>query len=147
MLIRLVLILLLAGSVQSAEILIRAKAHWMETADTTGWTQEQLDEKHQATTKGSPIVVMPDGWKWGKKECAPDFIILKIPGLSPDKISRYLEELRDSTDFSKIIKRVRHKLPDGFVDSIMTKSSGVATITKTKLKNVIRRFRHDGSLE
>jgi len=39
---------------------------------------------------GMPVVVMPDGHKWGNAECLPTFVILKIPGVSVEKVASYI---------------------------------------------------------
>jgi hypothetical protein len=76
-----------------AELLIRAKEHWMDT-----FTQEQLDtmteeerKSYKARSqKGDIIVVRPDNWAWGREECLPHFIVVKVHGDSAD--FKYLEE-------------------------------------------------------
>jgi hypothetical protein len=76
-----------------AEILIKAKSHWMENVDRSSWDQNKLSKYARRTSVGSPIVVKPDGWNWGSKEGPPGFIVLKIPGVSVPDVSRYLEGL------------------------------------------------------
>lgn len=150
----LILILLMAVSAQPAEILIRAKAHYLETADTTGWTQEQLDIKHQVTTKGSPIVIKPDGWNWGSAECPPSFILLKLPGIQISQILKYREGLIDSTQMIFIyhedgsidttyglLKKRRFKVPAILVDSVLNYYDGIITMTPQKLKKVIKEYK------
>lgn len=64
-----------------AELLIKAKDHWMETL-----TKEEIDKMNEGelkayearTKKGDVIVVRPDGWSWGKLECLPDFLVVKV---------------------------------------------------------------------
>ncbi len=43
------------------------------------------------TKRGDVICVQPDGWPWGTKELAnPDWIILLVPGVSPEDLSGLL---------------------------------------------------------
>lgn len=134
----------------AAEILIRAQNHWMETADTTGWSQDRLDKKHRATTKGCPIVIKPDGWIWGSSEGLPDFILLKLAWadttrapITPMQIKYYIEGLQDST--GRMLKRRRFRIPGVLVDSVANYYGGVITLTPAKLLNVIKEFKQDGS--
>lgn len=41
--------------------------------------------------RGMPVVVMPDNHPWGALERLPDFVVLKIPGVSVDKVMKYIE--------------------------------------------------------
>ena len=143
-------ILLLASPVFSAEILIRAQDHWTETADTTGWSQEQLDEKHRATIKGCPILIEPDGWEWGNREGPPEYIRVNLvwadttrPEITPAQIKHYMSGLQDST--KKILKRRKYRIPAALVDSVMNHYGGIVTLTPAKLLNVIKEFKQDGS--
>lgn len=138
----LVLILLLAVSSWSAEMLVLAKTHWMQTADTTGWSKEQKLERQQSKTKGHVETVKPDKADWGKKECLPSYIIVKLPGVPVDSLKKYLEETIDSTvigddkRFPLLLERA-YKIDELFVDFVITNLEGVVTITNTVLKNNI----------
>lgn len=144
--------LLLTALAWPAEILIRAQSHWMETADTTGWTQEQLDEKHQVTTKGSPIVVKPDRFLWGNRERAPWNIIVRLawadttrPEITPHQIGYYIQALRDST--GRTIKVAKYKVPEVLVDSVLNYHGGFVQMTPAKLLNVIKEYKQDSGWE
>lgn len=122
----------------SAELLVRARPHWMETADTTGWSKDQLKEKNTVTTKGSPIVVKPDGWKWGKKECPPNFIIIKLPGVTVEKCLKYIESLRDttlSTLESQTKKERKYIIRESLIDSTLDKQLESKTYTEEEFDN------------
>ncbi|MEM4359711.1 MAG: hypothetical protein QXT45_04225 [Candidatus Bilamarchaeaceae archaeon] len=41
---------------------------------------------------GMPVVVMPDGHKWGREEGPPKFIVLKLPGVPVEEVKKYVEE-------------------------------------------------------
>ena len=77
-----------------AEILVKAKKHWMDdfTKEKIGALtpkdKRAFDARYQI---GDPIVVRPDGWPWGKEECAPNFWILKVPGVTEEEL-KYLED-------------------------------------------------------
>lgn len=137
-----ILILLLSVSAQSAEMLVLAKTHWMQDADTAGWDRNQKLERQQSKTKGHPIDIRPDGFKWGSKECAPVFIIVKVDGLPVDSLKKYLEPMVDSTGFGDekpypLLMERAYKIDESFVDFVITNLNGVVTVTNTVLKNNI----------
>ncbi len=41
---------------------------------------------------GMPVVVKPDGWRWGREEGPPKFFIVKIPGVPVEEVEKYIEE-------------------------------------------------------
>jgi len=95
--------------------------------------------------RGHFVAVMPDGHPWGKKECLPDFVILKVPGVSVTAFEKYLESKVDLTDSARpvMLSRRINKLdidattiPKSIRDSL--KNNGVATITKTQILDHIR---------
>lgn len=75
-----------------AEILLRV-------VDKTN-DDKQLDA--QCSKRGDVIVVMPDGWAWGREELKSDvWRIVKLPGVDPDS-------LRDLT--GPVVARVGEEL-------------------------------------
>ena len=105
-----------------AEILIRAKTHWKDA-----WTLEQINklapEQKQSyevrSQIGDIIVVRPDGWKWGKEECPPHFIVLKVPELKYVDAKKYEESLIDDKDpENPIMIKVRKYAVD--IDTVNT---------------------------
>ena len=82
------------------EFLIYAKVQWMEGVsekDREKWTSDQWAKYNRRLVKGNPIVVKPDGWKWGKEECPPSFVVLKIPDMTVEEGVKYLEKAVDYT--------------------------------------------------
>jgi hypothetical protein len=47
------------------------------------------DRKH-CYKIGMPIVVVPDNHQWGAKECPPTFYLIKVPGISLDKVRKFI---------------------------------------------------------
>lgn len=39
---------------------------------------------------GMPVVVMPDGHKWGAKELPPRFYLIKVPGITIDNVEKFI---------------------------------------------------------
>lgn len=77
-----------------AEFLIKAtSANWMD--DTSKWvskgvTQRMYDARSQV---GDIIVVKPDSWVWGNKECLPQFVVGKVPNITEEEAKKYEEKL------------------------------------------------------
>ncbi len=64
------------------EILIRKQPNWKDAWDTEKVKSLSIREKakyDRRSTKGDFIVVKPGGWKWGKDESPPAFVLLKVP--------------------------------------------------------------------
>lgn len=40
--------------------------------------------------RGYPVVIMPDGHEWGAEEGPPNFVVIKVPGVSKATLEQYL---------------------------------------------------------
>ena len=101
------LILLLLASVSfSAELLVLAKGHWMDGISTDKMTAEQYARWQARPQQGDIIAVKPDGWKWGKRECPPDFYVIKID-VPYEEAKQYEACLIDN---GKLLKQKRYKI-------------------------------------
>ena len=81
-----------------AELLVRAKAHWMDNWKADDVDKLSVDEKrsYEARSRiGDIIVVRPDGWKWGREECLPNFIVVKVPDREAD-VKHYENSLTET---------------------------------------------------
>ena len=79
-----------------AELLVRAKGHWRDSTtqkEIDAMTPEQLKDFNSRSQFGDIIVVREDGWVWGNEECLPNFIVVKLPGLSVEESKIYEESL------------------------------------------------------
>ena len=133
-----------------AELLVKASGHWMDS-----FTQKQVDalstaqrQSYEARSqKGDIVVVRPDGWKWGKEECLPNFIVVKVSDI-PIKEAKLLEsqltEVRTrivkingkdvERKFRVIIRFRKNALPKTDVTACKT---GVTELTKTALTSKV----------
>jgi hypothetical protein len=150
-----ILILLLwAGNCWAAELLVRAKPHWMDS-----FTQVEVDklspgdkQSYEARSQiGDIVVVRPDNWVWGKEECLPNFIVVKVPGMNEVEAKQYEQSLMEQKGIDErgmpIMVMLRHRkyaLPKTDITVIKTntvtfsKTSLIAnTITKTGLASEI----------
>jgi hypothetical protein len=65
-----------------AEILLKA----------TDYTHPDATKDRRGSYKrGMPVVVVEDGHEWGSREGLPKFAVLKFPGVSVDRVQKYIE--------------------------------------------------------
>ena len=116
-----------------AELLVRAKGHWKD-----GWTQEYIDTLSQdekdahacRSRKCDIIVVRPDGWEWGREECLPNFVVVKVPSLSIDdaKVYEQHEQPKQNAKMTRIRQYyIKHSTIQKAIDdntSVITLNSG-----------------------
>ncbi|MFA6100393.1 MAG: hypothetical protein WC750_06030 [Patescibacteria group bacterium] len=106
-----------------AELLIKAKKHWMDE-----FTQKQIDdlpvnakESYNARTQiGDVIVVKPDGWPWGNEECLPTFLVIKLPGVAVSDVEYLTQELYGDVekDYSLRIEKEKWEKDGVEVDTL-----------------------------
>jgi hypothetical protein len=138
-----------------AELLVRAKKHWMDD-----FTQKQVDamtpeekRSYEARSQiGDVIVVRPDGWKWGSCECPPEYVVVKIPGMKEDDAKFYEESLYEDVEDKegkveqKLLRLRKNALPKIDIESakadtgileLSTTSLSVKTIVKSGLSSEV----------
>lgn len=70
---------------------------------TSAWSAELLVQAVDSPfetggKKGDVIVVRGDGWKWGKEECLPRYIVVKMPGVLEEDAKKYEEQLTEPVE-------------------------------------------------
>jgi hypothetical protein len=120
-----------------AEFLIKARGNqWMENLPLADWVSKGLtQERYNARDeKGDIIVVKPDGWGWGKCECLPGFVVIKIPQLDWEKAKFVIEKsLYETTTISgeerQVVRKKRiYRVPATLVDEAIA-NKGILTLT------------------
>ena len=84
-----------------AELLVKAKAHWMDSLkqdEIDKMSNMQKEQYNSRSQIGDVIVVRPDGWVWGKEECLPNFIVVKVPGMTIEEAKKHEEQLVEYVD-------------------------------------------------
>jgi hypothetical protein len=56
---------------------------------------DPIKDKSGSYKRGDVVVVMPDGWPWGRLEGPPKFVIVKIPGMSVEAAQKYIDSEKD----------------------------------------------------
>ena len=122
------------------EFLVRAESHPMDKL-----TQEEVDKLNSGQRdsynarlqKGDIVVVRPDGWKWGKCECLPEFIVVKVPGVPvntdydrPLISAPIFVAPLDGSLHSKVLKVRKQAVPKVIMDELSL--SSVSVVEKTK---------------
>jgi len=99
-----------------AELLIRAKS----------------SSNPSATEVGDIIVVRSDGWEWGRCECPPEYIIVKLPNIKEADIKYYEDSLMDNTDPKNpiMLKRAKYAVDTTIVNTCISEISGKKEISK-----------------
>lgn len=131
-----------------AELLVKAKSHWKDgftQAQIDALTPKQLDEFNSRSQIGDIIVVRPDGWVWGKEECLPNFVVIKIPSLSYEDAKGFEEQLQAEVDdllsptgkTMKVLKRRKYQIPLEIVNSLKEQSKTVEIIESQVKDNFI----------
>ena len=96
--------------------------------------KERLDTSPR---KGHVVAARPDGWCWGKEECLPRFVILKVSG-KPEDFAEYLQpETKAVVDGAgkphQILSAYRQVSVDGKTVDSCVAEKGVGLISKSDL--------------
>jgi len=131
-----------------AELLIKAQAHWKDSFDQKTIDNMSKDEKQSFDARsqiGDIIVVRPDGWKWGKEECLPRFVVVKVKD-SFEEAKKYEEPLTEEYDetvdgktetMSRVLKTRKYCITSADVTSISEEVKDFEEITAVDLEATI----------
>jgi len=122
-----------------AELLVRASSHWMDAlkpSEVNKFSTSELQSYNARTQIGDIIVVRPDGWEWGKEECLPTFIVVKIPGITVEAVKLYEQSLMDTNDPQHpiLLKVRKYKAPDAYMSNAIVAGQSVITINLSEQK-------------
>ena len=143
----------LTGSAFAAELLVKAKPHWQDAWKADDVDKLSVDEKRSYESRsqiGDVIVVRPDGWKWGKEECLPNFVVIKIPDLKVEDAKKYEEALYEEVTNEetkeveqRILKRRKHQIPKTVIDGAKIQLKSELSVTKEQkpafISNIIEK--------
>ena len=118
-----------------AEILIQAKGHWMDN-----FTQGQIDALDDGQKKsreariqlGDIVVVKPDGWVWGREECLPNYLVVKLPQLSVETVEHFTQSLMGEPNAEgdrPMLRKRKYQIPSQWVTPYITEGTSVITVT------------------
>lgn len=94
----------------------------------------QASKNEKASQVGDIIVVRPDGHEWGKCECLPEYIVVKVPDIKVEDVKKFeerLTEVDELTSVQTILKRRKYQIPTTTVQAMATLGNSVVTISKT----------------
>ena len=125
-----------------AELLIRASKHWLDDhtqAQVDAMPQGDKDSYNARTQIGDIIVVKPDGWEWGKEECLPTFLVVKLPQVDVATVEHFTQSLMDMTnpDNPKMLKRRKYRIPENWVSNKALLGESVIEITLSAQKQAL----------
>lgn len=102
---------------------------------------------------GHIVVVMDDGHEWGREETLPNFVKVKIPGLSADTVRDLIDEQREDDAGNPLAEeggvpitfrrrrwRIRvADIPANIRNTLLT--TGEVTVTRAQIRNYVSRIR------
>jgi len=123
-----------------AELLIKAVDHTHP---------DPVVDRQGAYKRGMIVRVEEDGFQWGTKEGLPKFVLVKITGLAAKKVRGLVspqdeDDIGVSQDPAQPFRRRRWRLlVDNIPNAIKIKlrDEGEVTVTKTQIRNYLRRIR------
>ena len=119
-----------------AELLVKLKSQWMESIDPKDWVKHQITQEKfdRRGVQGDIIVVKPDGWKWGKRECHPEYVIVKCPELSYEKAKVLESQLYKGVDEDReLVAKRKYKINSSLLLLASLDIKGQVTEEKTSL--------------
>ena len=135
----LIMTVLISFPACGAELLVKAEPSWMESIPKEKWskygiTQEEYDHRWEV---GDVVVVKPDNWKWGRFECPPRFVIIKVPQIDVESLKSLEEPLYfGEGKEKKLLKKRKWRFSPLYIEKI--KSVGTDTLTIEVLKEKIK---------
>ena len=89
--------------------------------------------------RGDPVVVMPDGHEWGRKECLPKFYVVKVPGLSVEVAKKYIQVEEDGG--RPITRRLYRLNIDGLKlgDKEVLEATGRVTLSTSTIQGKLKK--------
>jgi hypothetical protein len=118
---------------------------------------DPIKDQRGCYKKGMPVVVMEDGHIWGSSEGLPNFYVLKLPGISVDRVRHFINPETEDGGIDErghpIVNTVRRRtwrifiedLPQGAINKLNTE--GYITIantggdyTWTQVRNYIKKI-------
>lgn len=152
----LILLFLIAPQVHSVELLVKAQPFWQRnksipegiTRDTISYLRDMWHQTH----RGEIIVIKPNGWEWGRKERPPEYIVVKVPGMTVTQAIKYTQGLIDSSLYDGSlarqpdtvdVKERRWHLTKRIVDSALvlwSVDSSFVVLTPIQAKTVIKEY-------
>jgi hypothetical protein len=121
-----------------AEFLVRARNHWLDAVpqdQIATFSQGQLDAYNARFAKGDIILVRPDGWTWGKEECLPNFIVIKVPNIVIEDVRHLESQWREN---GTLKKKRRFHVPDAIVDTVVSEGGEKTYTLSAQVVNAIK---------
>lgn len=116
------------GNALAVELLVQAKDSPYETG----------------AKKGDIIVVRPDGWEWGKEEGLPNYIVVKMPGVSVEEAKVYEQPLyktetvtidSKSVEQEVVAKKRKYNIDALKVEQAITEKTSVLSVASKDISS------------
>ena len=133
-LVTLFFLLVLTSNAFAAELLVKAKKHYMDDFKQTQIDKMTASEKQSYEARsqiGDIIVVRPDGWKWGKEECLPNFVVIKMPDVTMEEAKKYEEQIMAEKEVAREMTMLKSEYDTLVKDGKLTeKATGMMSFAK-----------------
>jgi hypothetical protein len=127
----------------AAELLCRAKKHYLDdlTQSEVDTLTPEAKEQYLARSQiGDIVVVRPDGWLWGKEECLPNYVVVKVPQVTFEEAQIYEESLQDTTnpENPKLLRHRKYALPKADIETAKANKLNSITLIKSALTTKLK---------
>lgn len=99
------------------------------------WNNDDPEAPDSRARLGDIVVVRPDGWPWGREECLPRFVVVKVPTLSVESGEVFVQRLEDASH-QVMLKYRRYQLSTADVATAIA-AGGVVTLPATFVNKLI----------
>ena len=129
-----------------AELLVRASGHWLDSktqGEVDAMPQGERDSYNARTQVGDIIIVKPDGWEWGKEECLPTFLVVKLPQVDVATVEHFTNPLNEiyineqGREQQRLLKRRKYRIPENWVLNKALIGESVIEITLSSQKQAL----------
>ena len=129
-----------------AELLVRASGHWLDSktqGEVDAMPQGERDSYNARTQVGDIIIVKPDGWEWGKEECLPTFLVVKLPQVDVATVEHFTNPLNEiyineqGREQQRLLKRRKYRIPENWVSNKALLGESVIEITLSAQKQAL----------
>ncbi len=143
-----ILILLMAlSSSADVDLIVQAHEYYKDGKPTMGWEKSDFVDFWRQTHKGEIIDVLFAGTNPGTEVHPPQFVVIRVTGVSVEQAQNYLSKLNDPSAVedsdSVLVKERRFHFTRSVVDSAVTQwevDSTIITMTKQQAQNRLKEY-------
>lgn len=133
-----------------AEFLIKAKDHpldWLSFEDYSKLPEHRKDGFHARSQKGDIVVVRRNGWRWGRCEGLPWYVVVKVPEIKLEDVLDFDDPLVEGVVIAgfpvgagigtKVLRAKRWCVSKVVVDEWVSSGSGVVVLREGLFRGLV----------